>query len=184
MNSSAKQRDQISKFLSYVLRHQPQSIGLQLDREGWASIDELIAGAARHGRKLDIALIKEVVAGNDKKRFALSLDGKSIRAVQGHSTAQVQRQLEAKLPPQWLYHGTATRFMASILAQGLLPGTRHYVHLSIDEKTALKVGSRHGKPVILKIAALAMHEKGLAFYQAENGVWLTKKVPVEFISQL
>jgi len=184
MNSNIKKRDQTGKFLSYVLRHQPQSIGLQLDSEGWANIDELIAGAVHHGQKLDVALIKEVVAHNDKKRFSLSLDGKFIRAVQGHSTRMVQRNLEAKSPPQWLYHGTATRFMASILAQGLLPGTRHYVHLSIDEKTALKVGSRHGKPVVLRIAALAMHEKDLAFYQAENGVWLSKNVPVEFISQL
>jgi len=119
-----------------------------------------------------------------KKRFALSDDGQRIRAVQGHSTAMVQRQLEAILPPQWLYHGTATRFMDSIFAQGLLPGQRHYVHLSLDEKTAWKVGQRHGKPVVLKIAALTMHEQGYAFYQAESGVWLTENVPVTFISRL
>jgi len=184
MNVSAKKRDQTSKFLSYVLRHQPQAIGLPLDSEGWANIEQLIACAARGGHQFDMALIKEVVASNDKKRFALSSDGQRIRAVQGHSTAMVQRTFEAKQPPRWLYHGTATRFVDSIFAQGLLPGNRHYVHLSMDEKTALKVGQRHGKPVILAIAALLMHEKGFAFYQAENGVWLTQTVPTEFLSKL
>jgi len=184
MKTHGKTLETTSKFLSYVLRHQPQAIGLQLDSEGWANIDELIVGAARQGKKLDKALIHQVVASNDKQRFALSDDGQNIRAVQGHSTTMVQRQLEAKVPPRYLYHGTATRFIDSIFNQGLLPGNRHYVHLSLDEKTALKVGQRHGKPVVLAIRALLMHENGFFFYQAENGVWLTKNVPVEFVSKL
>lgn len=173
---------QVSKFLSYVLRHEPQSIGLTLDREGWANVDSLIAAAARHGRTLERALIEEVVRTNDKKRFALSPDGASIRAVQGHSSASVAISFEEKLPPAVLYHGTATRFLAAIQKEGLKPGQRQYVHLSEDEQTATAVGQRYGKPVVLTIAAGAMHDQGHSFYQAENGVWLTPSVPSEFMS--
>ncbi|MES2944718.1 MAG: RNA 2'-phosphotransferase [Pseudomonadota bacterium] len=170
-----------SKFLSYVLRHEPQAIGLALDTEGWASIDALIAAAAQHGRKLDRALIENVVSTNDKKRFTLSPDGKQIRAVQGHSTAAVAITFEKKVPPAMLYHGTAQRFMESIRQQGLKPGERQYVHLSENTQTATTVGQRHGKAVVLGVAAAVMHQQGLAFYQAENGVWLTASVAPEFL---
>jgi putative RNA 2'-phosphotransferase len=165
-----------SKFLSYVLRHEPQSIGLALDTQGWASIDALITAAAKHGRMLNRVLIEQVVSTSEKKRFALSPDGSGIRAVQGHSTDSVAISFEEKVPPAVLYHGTATRFLESIRAKGLVPGSRHYVHLSEDMQTAVSVGRRYGKPVVLTIAAGAMHKQGIKFFQAQNGVWLTGNV--------
>ncbi len=179
---SSKPLADTSKFLSYVLRHEPQSIGLALDREGWARIDTLIAAAASHGRTLDRALIEQVVATSDKKRFAISEDGASIRAVQGHSTPTVSIRMEEKAPPPVLFHGTATRFLESIRRQGLLPGSRHHVHLSEDAQTAASVGQRYGQPVVLSISPATMHSQGHRFYQAENGVWLTANVPADFIA--
>lgn len=179
----SKQHAETSKFLSYVLRHEPHAIGLALDSEGWAEIDALITGAKTAGRDLDVALIRAVVAGSDKKRFAISEDGLRIRAVQGHSTDTVAIQHEAKVPPELLYHGTATRFLDSILAEGLRPGERHHVHLSADITTATAVGQRYGKPVVLKIEALRMHQQGFKFFQADNGVWLTDPIPAKFIDQ-
>ena len=173
---------EVSKFLSYVLRHQPDAIGITLDLEGWTDIAALIVAAAKDGRQLDRDLIQTVVATSDKKRFAISEDGLRIRAVQGHSTESVDISYVEKVPPEFLYHGTATRFMESIRKDGLLAGSRQYVHLSQDETTAHAVGQRHGKPVILKIKALLMHEQGFKFFQSENGVWLTLAVPVMFIA--
>lgn len=173
--------NEASKFLSYVLRHEPKSIGLQLDSEGWADINALIVGAANEGRSLDWEIIQKVVASSDKKRFSISNDGQKIRAVQGHSASTVAIQHTVKEPPEFLYHGTANRFLESIKAQGLIPGSRHYVHLSQDEQTAIEVGKRYGKPVVLKIEALQMHQQGFKFYQAENGVWLANQIPVNFI---
>ena len=181
---SKKLLDETSKFLSYILRHEPQSIGLELDTEGWADVEALISGAARHGRNLDRELIKHVVDSSDKKRFSISEDSRRIRAVQGHSTKSVDLQFEEKRPPATLYHGTATRFMASINEKGLISGSRHHVHLSQEIETASAVGQRYGTVVILKVAAQEMLEKGFRFYQAENGVWLTEQVPVKFIEPL
>lgn len=179
----SKQLSEISKFLSFVLRHQPDAIGIHLDLEGWTDISALIAAAENDGKQLDLELIKTVVNTSDKKRFAISDDGLRIRAVQGHSTESVDISYIEKLPPEFLYHGTATRFMESIKKDGLLPGSRQYVHLSQDEQTALGVGQRHGKPLVLKIKALLMHEQGFKFFQAENGVWLSLNVPIIFISE-
>ncbi|OJA73625.1 RNA 2'-phosphotransferase [Burkholderia ubonensis] len=185
MNTDTKKAlDETSKYLSYVLRHAPQAIGLQLDPEGWVDLDALIAGASRAGRALDRATIQAVVATNDKKRFALSGDGRRIRAVQGHSTPAVQRQYPEQRPPDVLYHGTATRFLDSIHEQGLKAGARHHVHLSRDVTTAIAVGTRYGKPVVLAIDAQRMHARGFRFFVAENGVWLTDAVPAEFLSTL
>lgn len=183
-NMSKKIIEDTSKFLSYVLRHEPQAIGLELDSQGWGDLDALISGAAKNGRQLNRELIERVVEGNDKKRFALSADGQRIRAVQGHSNKAVQLQLEAKQPPAVLYHGTATRFMESINEKGLIPGSRHHVHLSQEIETAKAVGQRYGKVVILQVDAQAMQAQGFTFYQAENGVWLTDQVPVSFIQAL
>lgn len=177
----SKQHAEVSKFLSFVLRHQPDAIGITLDLEGWADIEVLIAAAAKDGKQLDRDLIQAVVATNDKKRFAISEDGLRIRAVQGHSTESVDINYVEQVPPEFLYHGTATRFMESIRKEGLLPGSRQYVHLSPDEQTALAVGQRHGKPVVLKIEALRMHQQGFNFYQSENSVWLARAVPVSHI---
>ncbi|WP_431296899.1 RNA 2'-phosphotransferase [Rahnella sp. PAMC 25559] len=178
----SKTLNETSKFLSYILRHKPDTIGLQLDIEGWADINSLIIGAAKEGRVLDQAIIQTVVNSSDKKRFTLSEDGQCIRAVQGHSTPDVNLQHIEKKPPEFLYHGTATRFLESILQQGLIAGSRHHVHLSQDITTAVAVGQRYGKPAVLKVEALRMHQQGFNFFQAENGVWLTNHVPVYFIS--
>lgn len=179
----SKHHAETSKFLSFVLRHQPDAIGITLDVEGWANIRELIAAAANNGKELDRDLIQAVVTTSDKKRFAISEDGLRIRAVQGHSTESVDINYVEKVPPEFLYHGTATRFMESISKDGLLPGSRQYVHLSQDEQTAFAVGQRHGKPVVLKIKALLMHEQGFKFFQAENGVWLVELVPAAFTTE-
>jgi putative RNA 2'-phosphotransferase len=176
-----RQHTETSKFLSYVLRHQPAAIDLVLDREGWADISALVAGARRAGRELDGALIRAVVETNDKKRFAISEDGLRIRAVQGHSTDAVAIAHVEKMPPEVLFHGTATRFLESILREGLRPGKRQHVHLSEDALTATAVGQRYGKPLVLKIEAQRMHQQGVRFFQAENGVWLTARVPAAFI---
>ncbi|SUO97200.1 RNA 2'-phosphotransferase [Suttonella ornithocola] len=174
----------ISKFLSYVLRHKPEEIGLQLNSEGWAKISELIAGAERKGYHLNTECIYEIVATNDKKRFALSEDRQYIRAVQGHSTNTVDITFAEKTPPKTLYHGTASRNIDAIFREGLKPGSRQYVHLSDNTEIAKKVGMRYGKPVILKIDTEKMCNSGHIFYQAENKVWLTKAVPTEYISIL
>ncbi|WP_460951210.1 RNA 2'-phosphotransferase [Pseudomonas marginalis] len=178
-----KQLNEISKFLSFILRHEPETIGLQLDAEGWADVDALIAGAAKEGHVLDRAIIQTVVDSSDKKRFALCDGGQRIRAVQGHSAPSVNLQHVEKEPPEFLYHGTATRFLDSILEQGLVAGSRHHVHLSQETLMATAVGQRHGKPVVLKIESLRMYQQGFKFFQAENGVWLTEAVPVDFMSQ-
>lgn len=152
-----------SKFLSDVLRHAPQSIGLTLDREGWADIAALIAAAAAAGRARDADLIRAVASSNDKQRVALSADGRQIRAVQGHSTATVALAHVARMPPSMLYPGTATGFLEAILVQGLQPGQRHHVHLSADPQTAT-VGARHGAPGVLRVHSLQMHEDCHVFF--------------------
>lgn len=169
----------ISKILSLVLRHKPGKIGLTLDSEGWAGIDELIRCANQHGKQLTKETIAHVVANNDKKRFALSEDGKRIRASQGHSI-NIDLGLEELTPPRFLYHGTATRFLESIQAQGLKSSGRQHVHLSGDRETAVKVGQRHGKPVVLVIDSERMHEDGYKFYRSANNVWLTDTVPTVY----
>lgn len=175
--------NETSKFLSYLLRHEPQAIGLQLDSDGWADINDLINNAVKKGHPLDLPLIQQVVNNNDKKRFSLSGDGLRIRAVQGHSSPDVKVKHIKKEPPENLFHGTATRFLESIFQQGLIPRSRHHVHLSQDIETATAVGKRYGEPVILKVESLRMHQLGFDFFQAENGVWLTETVPTEFISK-
>ena len=169
-----------SKFLSYVLRHQPDAIGLKLDEEGWADLSELIRLANADGRNLSLELIEEVVATNDKKRFAFSDNGSRIRASQGHSVA-IELGLKPVPPPNVLYHGTATRFLDSIKEKGLIAGSRQHVHLSADRNKATDVGRRHGEPVVLIVEAINMHGCGHEFFISENGVWLTLCVPVKFL---
>jgi putative RNA 2'-phosphotransferase len=170
-----------SKFLSLVLRHQPEVVGMQLDPEGWLRIDELIENANRQGTQLSLELLHDVVVSCEKKRFSLSDDGLKIRANQGHSVPDVELNLESAEPPNVLYHGTVTAFVDSIRERGLLKRSRNHLHLSADIETAKRVGARRGKPVILTIHAHAMHESGHAFYLSANGVWLTDAVPVLFI---
>jgi putative RNA 2'-phosphotransferase len=170
----------LSKFMSLVLRHEPQKYGLTLDAHGWAQISDLIAAAHRAGVPLSRESIEQVVEQNEKQRFAISADGTAIRARQGHSIA-VDLALTPIEPPAQLYHGTAERFAASIREHGLLRRSRHHVHLSADVQTATAVGRRHGKPVVLSVASGAMHQDGYLFYRSENGVWLTDSVPAAYL---
>jgi putative RNA 2'-phosphotransferase len=172
---------ELSKFLSFVLRHKPDSIGLALEPQGWVSVDELIAKSHAAGTRFTREQLLHVVETSEKKRFSLSVDSQLIRAAQGHSV-NVDLGLILKEPPAILYHGTATRFVSSILAEGIKPQSRQQVHLSADEATARRVGERHGKPSILKIDALSMYRQGFKFFQSDNGVWLIDRVPPEFLS--
>lgn len=176
----ARDKIQTSKFLSLVLRHRPEHIGLMLDESGWADVGQLIERAAAHGVVLTRELIVEIVAGSDKQRFALDAAGGRIRANQGHSV-DIDLGLEPTEPPAILFHGTATRTVPAIRSEGLKPGNRQHVHLSRDEATAIKVGQRHGRPVVLRVFAGKMWEQGAPFYCSANGVWLTPAVPPEFI---
>lgn len=169
-----------SKFLSLLLRHAPETVGLTLDEHGWAAIDGVVRLTAKSDTPLTRELIERIVAENDKKRFAISPDGANIRASQGHSL-EVDLQLEAREPPEVLFHGTSLDALASIREQGLLSQSRQHVHLSADADTARRVGSRHGKPAVLTVQAGRMHAAGIAFYRSENGVWLADHVAVEWI---
>lgn len=177
---AASERAGLSKFLSFVLRHRPESIGLSLDAEGWAELDHLVERANAAGRRLHRADVEDVVRTSDKQRFALSGDGRCIRAQQGHSTA-ARPSFEPAEPPSLLFHGTAERNLPSIREEGLKPGRRHHVHLSADRRTALGVGARHGKAVVLLIDSGRMHRKGHAFFRSGNGVWLIDHVPADAI---
>jgi putative RNA 2'-phosphotransferase len=173
--------EELSKFVSYVLRHKPEAIGLQLDVEGWASIDALVKGAEEAGKEISYEVITSIVLHSDKKRFEISVSGESIRAVQGHSSESVERKYSELEPPEFLYHGTATRFLDSIRKEGLLQRARHHVHLTENEALARDVGLRYGKPVVLRIKSNRMFLSGFKFFRAENNVWLTLTVPPEFI---
>jgi putative RNA 2'-phosphotransferase len=171
----------ISKFLSLVLRHKPQEIGLTLDPNGWASIEQLIALANAGGTALSRPVIESIVAASDKQRFAISADGACIRANQGHSV-DISLGLAPQAPPAQLFHGTATRFLESIRAGGLHAGARQHVHLSSERATAEKVGSRHGKPLVLLVDSGRMARDGHLFYRSENGVWLTDSVAPAYLA--
>lgn len=171
----------VSKFLSYLLRHNPESIKLTLDEQGWADINELITLAGATGKKLTYERIINIVEIDNKQRFALSANKTHIRAVQGHSLKTVDIGFEALTPPALLLHGTAVKNLESIKRQGLLARNRQYVHLTEDNKTAIATGTRYGKPVVLTIDSLVMHNDGIAFFQADNGVWLTEQVPSNYI---
>jgi putative RNA 2'-phosphotransferase len=170
-----------SKLLSYVLRHRPDSIGLALDAHGWAAVDDLLARLGAAGHAVDRALLERVVADNDKQRFAFNEDRTRICASQGHSV-KVDLALVPAEPPPVLYHGTASRFMKSILAEGLRASGRHHVHLSADVDTARRVGARHGFPAILRVDAQRMRADGLVFYCSDNGVWLTDTVLPRYLA--
>ena len=172
-----------SKFLSYVLRHRPDAIGLSLDAQGWAAIDDLVRLSHASQQPLSRALIVAVVRTTDKQRFRLSDDGSRIRASHGHSLA-VDLALTPQEPPATLFHGTATRFLEAILKEGIKAGSRHHVHLSAAYDTAITLGRRHGTPVALAVRARVMHHTGRTFYRTDNGVWLTDQMPVAFIRRL
>ena len=169
-----------SKFLSLVLRHSPETIGVSMDANGWVDVDELIEKARLEGHTLTLEDLHAIVATNEKRRFSLSEDGDRIRANQGHSV-NVDVELEQRRPPEFLFHGTAVKNVESIRSKGLVKGSRLHVHLSSNRETALKVGERHGSPIVLTVLAGDMASNGHAFFLSENNVWLVDHVPPEFI---
>lgn len=177
---SESETNRTSKFLSLVLRHKPEELGITLDENGWTDVPTLLAKMDAKGHRITNDQLRHIVETNSKKRFAFNDDESRIRANQGHSV-EMNLGYVQKQPPEFLYHGTATRFLDVILDDGLQKMNRHHVHLSSDEQTARSVGSRHGKPVVLTVKAGAMAADGHVFYQSENGVWLTDHVPVAYI---
>ena len=173
----------ISKFLSLVLRHQPEVIGVALDEQGWVNLDELLKQANAHGHTINLELLNYVVETNSKKRFAFDESGQRIRASQGHSV-DVELGYQAQIPPEILYHGTGIKSIAAIQQTGIEKRSRQHVHLSKDMKTAIQVGSRHGKPAVFSVLAGEMHNDGFMFYLSENKVWLTDTVPARFLKLL
>lgn len=172
----------ISKYMSLILRHKPEAIGISLDEHGWANVEELIAGIAKNN-EFNMEILEEIVRTDEKQRYSFNDDKTLIRANQGHSIL-VDVELEEKEPPEILWHGTGEKFVVAIDAEGLISKSRLYVHLSKDEDTAIKVGARHGKPVIYNVLAKQMYEDGYKFYLSVNGVWLTKDVPVKYLKKL
>lgn len=170
-----------SKYMSLILRHKPDAIGITLDEHGWANVDELIAGIAKDN-EFNMEILEEIVRTDEKQRYSFNEDKTLIRANQGHSIP-VDVELEEKDPPEILYHGTGEKYVASIDVQGLIPKSRLYVHLSKDEETAVKVGTRHGKPVTYFVKAKQMYDDGYKFFISANGVWLTKEVPVKYLEK-
>ena len=171
----------ISTFLSFVLRHKPESIGIKLDGNGWAKVNELIAGVQKKHPEMNMELLERIVAEDDKMRYSFSADKTLIRANQGHSV-QVDVELD-ELEPPILYHGTGEKYVESIDRMGLISKSRLYVHLSSDTETAYKVGIRHGTPVIYTVDAPKMYKDGYKFYRSANGVWLTDRVPPEYLKR-
>lgn len=176
-----KEMRTISKFLSLVLRHQPEKIGIDLDSAGWIDVDTLLEALARHKKQISRQALEEVVRDNDKQRFSFSEDGRQIRANQGHSL-DVELGYQTAMPPEILYHGTPQQSVEIIRQEGLKKMQRHHVHLHSDIKTSTAVGQRRGKPVILKISALEMYHAGWEFLVTPNKVWLTDNVPVKYIT--
>lgn len=179
---SDKQLTHISKFLSLVLRHQPDTIGIQLDQNGWTDVDELLRKANNYGINFDREILTHIVATNSKKRFAFNDTLDMIRASQGHSV-EVELNYKNQKPPEILFHGTGEKSVQSILDTGLEKRNRQHVHLSSDLETASKVGQRHGKPFIFKVFAERMYNDKFQFYISDNGVWLTDNVPTKYLKR-
>ncbi len=169
-----------SKYISLILRHRPQEIGIQLDEHGWADVAELIEGIARTHKGFDMETLERIVREDNKQRYSFNEDKTLIRANQGHSIP-VDVELEEKEPPEYLWHGTGEKYVPSIEKTGLIPKSRLYVHLSGDAKTAVAVGRRHGRPVVYRVRSGKMYRDGIRFYLSKNGVWLTKYVPAEYL---
>lgn len=175
-----KEKNKTSKFLSLVLRHKPEEIDLQVDEHGWVAVEELIIKSSLSGRSFSRQELEDIVATNDKQRFAFNEDRTKIRASQGHSI-EVELQLEPSTPPAFLFHGTVEKFLPAIREAGLQKRKRHHVHLSQDKVTAEKVGERRGEAVILTVKSGEMSMDGFIFYLSANNVWLTDHVPAKYL---
>ena len=176
-------KDRLSVFISLILRHKPEEIGIALDKHGWANVKELIAGINNTGRKIDMETLEEIVRTDNKGRYSFNENKTLIRANQGHSI-HVDVELKEVTPPDILYHGTATKSLDGIKQQGIKSMSRLYVHLSKVLETAIKVGDRHGKCVVLAIDTKRMFDDGIKFYLSENGVWLTKYVDWKYVKEI
>lgn len=172
----------ISKYLSLILRHKPEVIGISLDEHGWANVEELIAGISKD-YDFNMELLEEIVRSDEKQRYSFNEDKTLIRANQGHSVP-VDVELVEQIPPDILWHGTGEKYVSAIDTEGLIPKSRLYVHLSKDEDTATKVGTRHGKSVVYHVLAKKMYDDGYKFFISVNGVWLTKTVPVKYLRKV
>jgi len=170
-----------SRFLSYVLRHEPERIGLTLDPGGWADVDTLVRLANRDGLTPD--MVRELAAADAKGRYELTTDGARIRAAYGHSLP-VELGLEPAAPPEHLYHGTAQQSVDTIREHGLRPGRRRYVHLSTGEAAAREVGARHGRPVVLRVRSRALYGEGKRFLRVGKDVWLVDEVPPAYLEAI
>lgn len=174
--------ENISRYMSLILRHKPDVIGISLDEHGWANVNELINGIAKNNTGFNMESLEEIVRTDSKQRYSFNDDKTLIRANQGHSIP-VDVELEEKEPPEYLYHGTGEKYVEFINRQGLIPKSRLYVHLSKNVKTAESVGERHGRPTVYLVHSGKMYKDGHKFYLSANGVWLTKKVPVEYLQR-
>lgn len=173
--------ENVSKYISLILRHKPEAIGISLDEHGWANVEELIAGIAKKNQ-FDMEMLEEIVRTDEKQRYSFNEDKTLIRANQGHSIP-VDVELEQVAPPEYLWHGTGEKYVASIDEIGLISKSRLYVHLSGDEETAMKVGKRHGNSVLYRVLSERMQQDGFIFYRSANGVWLTRQVPVCYLEK-
>lgn len=172
----------ISKYMSLILRHKPEVIGIEIDEHGWANVDNLINGISKNNPGFNMEILKEIVDTDSKQRYSFNSDMTLIRANQGHSIS-VDVELEEKEPPEYLYHGTGEKYVSSIDKIGLIPKSRLYVHLSKDVNTAETVGRRHGKEVVYRVNTGKMYNDGYKFYLSVNDVWLTKEVPVKYLER-
>ena len=171
----------VSRYVSLILRHKPETIGISLDEHGWANVDELIKGISKE-YPINIDILEEIVRTDEKQRYSFNEGHTLIRANQGHSIP-VDVELEEVRPPEYLYHGTGVKYVESIRKDGLIPKNRLYVHLSEDKETATNVGKRHGKPFIYRVCSGKMYRDGFIFYKSKNGIWLTKNVPIEYLER-
>ena len=170
-----------SRYIALILRHKPETIDIKLDEHGWANVDELIKGVNKT-HPLTMEMLERIVATDNKQRYSFNEDKSLIRANQGHSIS-VDVELKEVTPPETLYHGTGEKYVSSIDKLGLIAKSRLYVHLSTNVDTAINVGSRHGKPVVYTVDTRRMSADGYVFYISQNGVWLTKQVPVEYLQK-
>lgn len=170
-----KEQNNLSRYIALILRHRPDVIGITLDEHGWASVSDLLSGI-----EITMEMLEKIVEEDSKQRYSFNQDKTLIRANQGHSV-KVDVELKECIPPDILYHGTGIKYCSSINKQGLIPKSRLYVHLSKDIETATNVGNRHGEPFVYKVKAKNMYNDGYKFFLSQNGVWLTKEVPVCYL---
>ena len=177
----------VSKFLAVVLRHKPEEVGLTLDKQGWCDTENLVDAFSKKFDDFTMKDLEEIVSKDNKGRYAFNDDKTLIRAVQGHSVKCVDikfNEVDAESMRGKLFHGTGEKYVESILSQGLIPKSRQYVHLSDNYATAVKVGQRHGKPVVFKINIDNLKKHGIKLYKSENNVYLAKAVPADCLEKM